>query len=303
VRPSLIPDQAAKVPHDPLFDSAWLKWGRAVVHAQDLVGDLDTFGGVGGPGPMIAVRAAYEPRRHGFAINVVDIDPMPPTWGLILGDIANNLRSAVDHLAWALVSRGRTPPATLNEKQRRQVYFPICNMKDKFNESLARMLPGARRADVAIVRRYQPYHHGTRRGRWFALTILIEINTPDKHRSTARVWAIPITCEIEVAQQHDCAVRLEEVTAKRRPLESGAELSFVRARRTGPDPRISVIPHLTAEPTFTGRVLMREWLQIVLWWVQWLLYEFSDIPDDLAAVGVDMDRLNAILGWRKPSPA
>jgi hypothetical protein len=34
-------------------------------------------------------------------------------------------------------------PPTLNEKRRRQVYFQICNMKDKFNESVARMLPGA----------------------------------------------------------------------------------------------------------------------------------------------------------------
>lgn len=35
----------------------------------------------------------------------------------MLGDIANDYRSAIDHLAWALVSRGRTPPALLTDDQ------------------------------------------------------------------------------------------------------------------------------------------------------------------------------------------
>jgi hypothetical protein len=82
------------------------------------------------------VRADYQPKRHGFAVIVTDIDPMPPIWGLMLGDIANNLRSALDQLAWAIVTRGRKPPATLSKRQRRQVYFPICKDRDEFNAAL-----------------------------------------------------------------------------------------------------------------------------------------------------------------------
>ncbi len=111
--------------HDPLFASPWLKWGRAAVHAQALHADLDTFGSDGGDQPTFAVRAEYQPKRHGFAVIVADIDPMPPTWGLILGDVANNLRSALDQTAWAIVLRGRTPPDLLTAEQQRKIYFPI----------------------------------------------------------------------------------------------------------------------------------------------------------------------------------
>jgi hypothetical protein len=113
------------VPHDPLFDSAWLKWGRALVHAQTLQAQLNAIGTDEGDEPTFTVRTDYQPKRHGFAVIIVDIDPMPPIWGLLLGDIANNLRSALDQIAWAVVTRGRTPPETLSKGRRRQIYFPI----------------------------------------------------------------------------------------------------------------------------------------------------------------------------------
>src|SRR5436305_1101517 len=83
--------------------------------------------------------------RHGFAVYAADVAPVPTRWGLILGDIANNYRSAIDHLAWALVSRGRTPPAVLTDDQRSAVQFPITQGRRQFNKSLKRRLPGAGR--------------------------------------------------------------------------------------------------------------------------------------------------------------
>lgn len=97
-----------------------------MVHAQALQADLDTFGPHGNRNPTLAVRAEYEPKRHGFAIIITHIDPTPVMWGLLLGDIANGLQSALDQIAWALVTRGTRPPHTLTGKQQRKIYFPIC---------------------------------------------------------------------------------------------------------------------------------------------------------------------------------
>jgi hypothetical protein len=287
------------VPHDPLFDGAWLKWGRAVVHAQTLQGHLNTIGTEEGDEPTFAVRTEYQPKRHGFAVVITDIDPMPPIWGLLLGDIANNLRSALDQLAWAVVTRGRTPPETLSERRQRQIYFPISKGRDEFNAALSSKLPGATRADIARVRRSQPYHHPSR-ARWSALLQLAEINAADKHRTIQPVWAIPVTTDIEVTHQRDCVLTRQETAGKRKALRVDAELGFVRVRKTGPDPYVEVTPHLTAEPAFNEYTVLREWLKISIGWIQLLLYEFSELPDDLAGIGVDTSQLRAIVSWESP---
>lgn len=251
MRPSKIPAQA-DVPHDPLFDSAWLKWGRAVVHAQELAADVVKVLASGADGPHFDIACKYEPRRHGFAVTNTGIDPMPPTWGLLVGDVANNLRSALDHVAWALVTRGRTPPSMLKKGAQKKVYFPIAQTRKGFNGSLATNLPGVRRADIARVRKYQPYHHGTR-GRWFSWLVLTEINTADKHRSIAPVWAIPLAADFQITEVRDCVLVPHERDAPRPALETGVEIGFVRVRKTGPEPWINVVPHLVCEPMIEGR--------------------------------------------------
>jgi hypothetical protein len=288
------------VAHDPLFDSPWLKWGRAVVHAQALHADLDTFGPDGSNEPTLAVRADYQSKRHGFAVIVTEVDPMPPTWGLILGDVANNLRSALDQLAWAIVIRGKTPPDTLPKKAQRLIYFPISKERKEFNDGLSTKLPGATRADIACVRRYQPYHHG-RRGRWFAPLILAEINAGDKHRTVEPVWAIPVTTEIEVTEERNCVVPSRDNRGKRQALKVDTELALVRARKLGPNPEIDVIPHLTAEPMIEERVFLREWLKIAVRWTHGLLSQFSEPPPGIVRLGIDADRLHAILTWERPA--
>jgi hypothetical protein len=288
---------------DPLFESAWLKWGRAVVHAQALKADLDATTSDATRQPTFAVEAEYQPKRHGFAVVVTDIDPMPPTWGLLLGDIANNLRSALDQTAWAIVTRGRTPPGTLSKKAQRRVYFPICKERQDFNGSLPAMLPGARRADIARVRRYQPYQHARGIRAWFSFALLAKINTGDKHRTTEPVWALPLRTAIEVTQMRDCEVPSRNSAGKRRALKVGMELAFVHARKTGPQPHIEAIPHLAAEPMIEEGVLLREWLRVTVFWTEKLLREFSEMPPAIEHVGIDIDALRAIYDWEPPPDA
>jgi hypothetical protein len=110
---------------DGLFDSAWLKWRRAIDHAQILQQDIDAAVSGGTLDPVVSVRTEYFPRRHGFGVHAIEVLGVPDQWGLVVGDVATNYRCAPDHLAWALVSRGRTPPRVLNDEQQSGVGFPI----------------------------------------------------------------------------------------------------------------------------------------------------------------------------------
>jgi hypothetical protein len=81
---------------DPLFDSAWLKWSRAAHHARILREQVNEAA----IDPLVSVHTEYDARRHGFGVYASEVRHVPAQWGLLLGDVANNYRCALDHLAW-----------------------------------------------------------------------------------------------------------------------------------------------------------------------------------------------------------
>ena len=88
------------------------------------------------------------------------------------GDIAQNLRSALDHLAWQLVSVG-TPDA----KPSRDTSFPICPSIKEYESRKGRKVKGMRPEAIAAIDALKPYKGGNG-----ALWRLHEINNIDKHR-------------------------------------------------------------------------------------------------------------------------
>jgi hypothetical protein len=271
--------------HDPLFDSAWFKWAQAILHTQALEADIHAYSADSQPYPILTLRAEYEPKRHGFAVFVHDIEPVPVNWRLKLGDVANNFRASLDHLAWALVSRGRTPPDLLTPRQRRGVYFPINDDGRRFRGELPIKLPGVRRADVAEVRRHQPYKRGVRMRPLHALTLLADINTGDKHRTIHPIWVQPTSVGIEITDMQDCTLSSTNNRLKPQPLEIGAEIALVRIRKMGPEPHIEVHPHMAAEPCVGQRVSIKEWCAQTGIFIFRLLREFSDQPPNIGEVG------------------
>ena len=142
--------------YNPLFRGAWLKWAHGLGHAQALDADIEAFSFHGHRDPLLGAQADYDPRRHGFSVRATAVAPVPSHCGLMLGDVAHNYRSVLDHLAWAVVARGRNPPSTLTKSQQRAVQFPSANGRAAFNGSLGSRLPGTRRAHIARIRRRQP---------------------------------------------------------------------------------------------------------------------------------------------------
>ncbi|MGD0220615.1 MAG: hypothetical protein ABSC73_09215 [Acidimicrobiales bacterium] len=102
-----------------LFRSAVLKTVWAVDKTHRFEAELQTALDHVQTDPPFTTRQEYHPEFRGFSIKIATIRSVPPLWGLTLGDIVNTFHSAFDNLAWALVYRGKTPPAKLSEAQQR----------------------------------------------------------------------------------------------------------------------------------------------------------------------------------------
>ena len=105
-------------------------------------------------------------------------------WGVILGDVAHNYRSALDHIAWQLVKR-------YGGRGGRQTKFPIyakesdyidwraprraCDPRGKWSDPFE----GVDEEIVALIESFQPYR---REGENDPLAILSAISNRDKHR-------------------------------------------------------------------------------------------------------------------------
>jgi hypothetical protein len=270
---------------DHRFASAWLKWGQAVLHAEALHADI-----AAAAKPDVWCRAEYIPRRHGFSI-IPEMTALPPArWSLLLGDIASNYRAALDHLAWALVGRGSSPPDTLTEAGRRRIGFPVCDTRADFNDVVLRRLPGARRSDVAKVRAAQPYHHGARKRPLHSFRTLVSVSNSDKHRTIEPIWAFPVHVHLTVVMYEDCSAVRFPPRGTARPVEAGQEMAFVRVRKTGPSPSLNIAVDVTPEPCLERNVSVTEWCRGTTVYIRDLLREFSGWPPEMTDLDMDVLR-------------
>jgi hypothetical protein len=261
------------------FDSAWLKFGWAVTHADALSEEIALHAqSPEGATPFKTARY-YDPKRHCIVLPIHSIVPFPIRWGLRLGDIVHGYRSALDHVAWAVVGRGSSP--SLTEKKARRVQFPIAKRREEFNSSLRDRLPGASRADIAVIRRYQPYKRGERNLSKHVFSILARLSNDDKHRAVQPVWAMPESATWAVGELSDCVLTRTTTRGRREPLKVGTELVCVYVRRTGPNPEAEIYGEVAADVAIDEQTWLRNWLEETTRFINRLLCEFADPPGDL----------------------
>jgi hypothetical protein len=139
------------------------------------------------------VRAEYNP-VSGKDIYRIKIDGPPPSldWGVYIGEIAHNLRSALNYLVYqlALLNPANRPETVARDKR---LQFPIFTDVSEYRrngESTIRLLTPKHKA---IIEGLQPYNSvssislptidlSERSGRRSPLFWLEEINNMDKHR-------------------------------------------------------------------------------------------------------------------------
>lgn len=267
---------------DP-FESAWLKWAMAVTNGKVLSDNVEAFASEQELKMLSPLATYYDARRHCLVLVVTEVtDPFPVLWGVLLGEVAHGFRCCLDHVAWALYKRGRTPK--VSERQERAVAFPIYDTREGFNKNLDSKLPGVRRGDRKIVRRYQPYKPGESRAHKHVFTILQDLSNEDKHRAIQRV--IPITEQIGFTnfEAFDCIPRRFAPGGFGGRLEPGAELLRIYVKKTGPNPRIDGKPHFTLVPALHERLSLTEFLEKTTNATNLLLREFAEPPPSALAL-------------------
>ena len=127
-----------------------------------------------------------------------EVSPLPiARWGIVLGDICHNMRSALDHLVAALVPAGQV---------QRHHQFPILPTASHWSNEMQKqksMLQYVDPAHVMIIESAQPYMPNTGLPR---LSLLQRFSNNDKHRLIHAAvtsltdqplitvqWAIPTT--------------------------------------------------------------------------------------------------------------
>jgi hypothetical protein len=243
-----------------LFRSSWEKLDRADRHFQELAAKIQLFveqmeaeGRL-----MYEFEVQYRPRSHCLVYSLSGIQPTEMEWGVILGDVLHNLRSALDHIAWSLVTAGRQPPSTLNSKERNAVKFPIYKTKGGFNDAVkpphpnrSSCIPGVSRQEIAFIRGLQPYKGG-KRADWHPFAILQQFSNADKHHAVQLAFHRPYDPEFVFDTPRDF-LPARHTSPKVIIPEVGAEVLRIYGRRTGPNPYVPVKIGSSAEVAIEGR--------------------------------------------------
>lgn len=175
----------------------WAKLERANAHVETLRAKI---GLAGHPDPkVIPLRRKYEPEYRAVVYRIERVIQVGDDWGLIVGDAIHNMRSALDHLAWALAVRhfGGVEPTSKNIIK--DIQFPVLSKADEWptHRFLKHMDP----ADVDKLERYQPFKY-TSAGRFMMklqrpgaiecpLEALSELSNSDKHRVIQVLYVLP----------------------------------------------------------------------------------------------------------------
>lgn len=141
---------------------------------------------------QIVFTAPIDPRE--IVIRARVIKPIPAqSVGLLVGDIVNNLRSALDAMIWHL-SVTHTPLPTPEPKEWREVRWPIVRKRADWPSALGSNLRFVDQRVHATVEWFQPF---VRRKRWPSrdeFAVLDELWRVHKHRHLAltQLWVGPL---------------------------------------------------------------------------------------------------------------
>jgi len=197
----------------PEYSGCWAKIERAKEHRDALDAYITEQAAIESNRPRLGVKFDAQSGNHIAYVNYMpDITTIMERTSVILGDIAHNLRSGLDHLVFQLAlanTQGRLP-------NYRRVQFPIEDKPTRFNTRctdkgnqgwIADLSP----VDQAIIEEFQPYKrgHGLFHQKWIAtapisigtvfshdLATLRDLSDTDKHRLLASVSFEPSHLQI-----------------------------------------------------------------------------------------------------------
>ena len=147
------------------LDGARAKVQRAKEQIKDFDGVLTAF--INDPNSIVSEKNDGE-----TVVSIRITQAITLRWSVIAGEIAHNLRSALDHVAWRLT----------NGTGGDWTYFPVYDQREKYESSAKGKLKGISAAARAVIESLQPYNRGDQFSQ-DPLYRLHHLNSLDKHRS------------------------------------------------------------------------------------------------------------------------
>ncbi|MGA2624481.1 MAG: hypothetical protein ABSF91_11550 [Bacteroidota bacterium] len=220
------------------LEGARLKLVRAKRHIEELHNVIQTFI------DSKPYRIVKRENPAGDLVYCVEIvQQLPPELGAIIGDAIHNIRSALDLLAWQLVTAGGGQPNN-------HTFFPISRTQASFEQTMQQCLAGASTRALRFIKRLKPWLGGNK-----TLVQLHSLDIVDKHRMILVVgtahkniierFQMHVPWQQEVVRFPPFALNPAD---RQFPLTNGAELFRIKAAA-----RLGVTadePQFTFEPCF-----------------------------------------------------
>ena len=220
-------------------DQIRLKLKRADRHIQELEAALLAFR----RNNPYKVDTKEDEQTRSLVYYITQAEEIPAAISLVAGDTLQNLRTALDHLAWQL-----TPASSRNS----QTAFPISDDATKYSLEKGRKIKGIPKAAIDAIDATKPYKGGNDR-----LWQLHKLNNIDKHRLLVTVGAsfrsvnvaphvIGMMLKAGVAMhlglKPEAALQMPDIHLRPDdnlfPLKVGSEL-FIDAPGAEPNPKIT----------------------------------------------------------------
>ncbi len=144
------------------------KIDRAKQHLEELQKEIDTFFKL----QPYKISTKRDPQTKRLIYYLTDVMSVPDKIALISGDIVQNLRSALDHLAYGLFIKENNGTVSA-----RHIYFPIENDFQTYENEKLRKTKGISSEKVKLIDSTRPYKGGND-----LLWAIATLNNTDKHR-------------------------------------------------------------------------------------------------------------------------
>ncbi|MGB7548294.1 MAG: hypothetical protein WBM14_11130 [Terracidiphilus sp.] len=159
------------------YEKVLAKYEWAKQHVNQLESAIDDFRSAN----PHSIATKHDNQRDEITYHLTAVPVIPDHIGLMLGDAIHNLRTTLDHLAWALVAEAG---GTLDE----HTSFPISNLSKDFKSVMGSRVKGLGEHCRKAIERVQPYPDG--RGRW--AWQLHHLDIIDKHQLVPTVTTVPV---------------------------------------------------------------------------------------------------------------
>jgi hypothetical protein len=158
---------------EPLYGSK-LKIRRAKSKIDELIRLEDSFRQ---DSSYRLVRSEFNPESGEYVYRIIGSSPLiPEQWSIYIGEIAHNLRSALNYSIYQLALLNTVPETVASSKI---LQFPIFDSPADFRKKGKRMIRLLKPEHQTLIEGLQPYEG---RYEYYSLIWLEEINNADKHR-------------------------------------------------------------------------------------------------------------------------